>query len=40
LLFILDYLNPLYGLASAQSVTEMVLSVIAVTMLIRIFKEE
>lgn len=40
LLFILDYLNLLYGLASAQSVTEMVLSVIAVTMLIRIFKEE
>lgn len=40
LLFILDYLNPLYGLASAQCVTEMVLSVIAVTMLIRIFKEE
>lgn len=40
LLFILDYLNPLYGLASAQSVTEMVLSVTAVTMLIRIFKEE
>lgn len=37
LLFILDYLNPLYGLASAQYVTEMVLSVIAVTMLIRIF---
>ena len=40
LLFILDYLNLLYGLASAQSVTEMVLLVIAVTMLIRIFKEE
>ena len=40
LLFILDYLNLLYGLASAQGVTEIVLSVIAVTMLIRIFKEE
>ena len=40
LIFILNRLQPLYGLASAQCVTEMVMSVIAITMLLRIFKEE
>ncbi len=40
LLFILNYLDPLYGLASAQCITEMVLSAIAITMLLRIFKED
>lgn len=40
LLFILNYLNPLYGLASAQCLTEIVLSIIALTLLLRIFKEE
>ena len=39
LLFILDRLQPMYGLASAQCITEMVLAVIAVTTLLRIFKE-
>lgn len=40
LLFVLNYLNPLYGLASAQCITEMVMSVIAIITLLRIFKEE
>lgn len=39
LIIILNYLNPLYGLASAQCVTEIVLSMIAIATLLRIFKE-
>lgn len=39
LLLILNYFNPLYGLASAQCITEMMLSAIAIATLFQIFKE-
>ena len=39
LLFVLNYLFPLYGLAYAQCITEMILAVTAVIMLIRIFQK-
>ena len=39
LLFILNHFQPLYGLASAQSITEMVLATVAVIMLLKIFKQ-
>lgn len=39
LLFILNRISPLYGLASAQSIAEMVLATIAIIMLIQIFKK-
>lgn len=40
LLFLLNYLFPLYGLAYAQCIAEMILSVAAVVMLLRIFRQE
>ena len=40
LLLILNTLRPLDGLASAQCITEMVMSVLAITTLLKIFKEE
>lgn len=39
LLFILNHFIPLYGLASAQSIAEMILATIAIIMLLRIFKQ-
>ncbi len=39
LLFLLNHISPLYGLASAQSIAEIVLATIAVIMLMKIFKE-
>jgi Na+-driven multidrug efflux pump len=39
LLFVLNYLFPLYGLAYAQFLTEVVLTAAAVAMLIRIFRQ-
>ena len=38
-LFILNYLFPLYGLAYAQPLAELVLAIAAVVMLRRIFKK-
>ena len=40
LLFILNWLFPLYGLAYAQVLAEVVLAIAAVIMLARIFKEK
>ena len=39
LLFILNHISPLYGLASAQSIAEIVLASIAIIMLLKIFKQ-
>lgn len=39
LLFILNRISPLYGLASAQSIAEIVLASIAIIMLLKIFKQ-
>lgn len=39
LIFLLERIYPLYGLASAQCVTEMLMAALAVTMLLRIFRE-
>lgn len=39
LLFLLNHISPLYGLASAQSIAEIVLATIAIFMLMKIFKE-
>ena len=39
LLFILNHITPLYGLASAQSIAEIVLATVAIIMLLRIFKQ-
>ena len=39
LLFILNYITPLFGLASAQSIAEIVLATVAIIMLLRIFKQ-
>ena len=40
LLFILNYLFPLYGLAYAQFLTEVILAAAALVMLVRIFKQK
>jgi len=40
LLFILNYLFPLYGLAYAQCITEVILAAAALVMLVRIFKQK
>ena len=40
LLFILNYLFPLYGLAYAQCIAEMILAAAAIFMLLRIFRQE
>lgn len=40
LLFVLNYLFPLYGLAYAQFLAEVILAIAAVVMLLRIFKEK
>jgi Na+-driven multidrug efflux pump len=40
LLFLLNYLFPLYGLAFAQSITEVILAAAAVVMLLRIFRRK
>ncbi len=39
LLFILNHITPLYGLASAQSIAEIILATAAIIMLLRIFKQ-
>ena len=39
LLFILNHITPLYGLASAQSIAEIILATVAIIMLLRIFKQ-
>ena len=39
LLFLLNHLYPLYGLPYAQVITEVILSAVAVTMLLRIFRQ-
>ena len=39
LLFILNWLFPLYGLAYAQCLAEMVLATVAIVILLRIFKQ-
>ena len=39
LLFILNHITPLYGLASAQSIAEIILASVAIIMLLRIFKQ-
>lgn len=40
LLFVLNTLFPLYGLAYAQFITEVILSIAAIVMLVRIFREK
>ena len=40
LLFVLNHFFPLYGLAYAQSITEMILAAAAIVMLLRIFRQE
>ena len=40
LLFVLNRFFPLYGLAYAQSITEMILAIAAIVMLLRIFRQE
>ena len=39
LLFIFNHITPLYGLASAQSIAEIILATVAIIMLLRIFKQ-
>ena len=40
LLFVLNALFPLYGLAYAQTITELILAIAALVMLVRIFRQE
>jgi hypothetical protein len=40
LLFLLNFLLPLYGLAYAQCMTEVILAAAAAVMLIRIFRQK
>ena len=40
LLFLLNALFPLYGLAYAQCITEFVLAIAAAVMLVRIFRQK
>lgn len=40
LLYLLNYISPLYGLASAQCIAEMVLATVAIIILLRIFKQD
>ena len=40
LLFLLNYLLPLYGLAYAQCITEVILAIAAAVMLVRIFRQQ